>query len=85
MRIAVHSEEGEKIVVSVADTGPGIPPGKDVFALFETTKPTGTGLGLPICRQIVMAHGGGIQYAAADPTGTVFRVELPIHGSSPRV
>ena len=78
-------KDGEKIVVSVADTGPGIPPGKDVFALFETTKPTGTGLGLPICRQIVIAHGGGIQYAAATPTGTVFRVELPTHGPSTRL
>lgn len=70
----------ERIRIAVKDTGPGIPEGVDVFALFETTKPTGTGLGLPICKQIVAAHGGGLGFAKAEPRGTVFVVELPAAG-----
>jgi two-component system sensor kinase FixL len=85
VRLTVESSERGKLVISVADSGPGIPAGTDVFALFETTKPTGTGLGLAICRQIVLAHGGGIEYAAAQPAGTVFRMELPIHGPAGRL
>ncbi len=72
----------ERIRISVADTGPGIPAELNVFALFETTKPQGTGLGLPICRQIVAAHGGGLDFASLVPHGTVFHVDLPIAGPS---
>ncbi len=63
--------------LTVEDTGPGVPASIDAFALFETTKSNGTGLGLPICRQIVRAHGGGITLATRDPRGTVVHVELP--------
>ena len=69
-----------KVGIVVADTGPGIPPEVDVFRLFETTKPYGTGLGLPIVRQIIDAHGGGIEFAPLEPHGTVFRIELPQGG-----
>ena len=71
-----------QIRISVADSGPGIPAGLDVFALFESTKAEGTGLGLPICKQIVVAHGGGLAFAPLIPHGTVFHVDLPI--GSPR-
>jgi hypothetical protein len=71
---------GEQVRISITDTGPGVPDGLDVFALFETTKPQGTGLGLPICRQIVAAHGGGLDFAPIVPHGTVFHVDLPIAG-----
>ena len=70
----------ERVRISIADTGPGVPEGLDVFALFETTKPQGTGLGLPICKQIVAAHGGGLAFAPLIPHGTVFHVDLPIAG-----
>lgn len=76
---ALRLDEG-RIRIVVEDSGPGLPTGKNVFALFETTKPQGTGLGLPICQEIARAHGGGIDVAARQPHGTIFYVELPVHG-----
>lgn len=69
--------------ISIEDTGPGLPPGVDVFAMFETTKATGTGLGLPICREIVVAHGGTIDVAPRREGGTVFVIDLPADISEP--
>jgi signal transduction histidine kinase len=80
VRLATTVPTPEKVRVVVEDTGPGIPEGLDVFALFETTKMAGTGLGLAICKQIVVAHGGGITFASRIPTGTVFYVDLPLSG-----
>jgi len=80
VRVSAESQNRERVRIIVADTGPGIPASLDVFALFETTKALGTGLGLMICKQIVQAHGGGIEYASQLPAGTVFWIELPIHG-----
>ena len=68
--------------LEVVDTGAGIPPGLDPFALFKTTKPTGTGLGLPIVRQIVSRHGGMVSYASEPGTGTIFRLTLPLDTDS---
>jgi two-component system sensor kinase FixL len=80
VRVAALRMDEQRIRISVEDSGPGIPVGMNVFAMFETTKAHGTGLGLPICQEIVRAHGGGIDVAARHPTGTIFRVELPLHG-----
>jgi two-component system sensor kinase FixL len=79
VRLRAEPQGSERVRILVADSGTGIPQGVDVFALFETTKANGTGLGLPICRQIVLAHGGGIEYAARHPSGTTFSVQLPTH------
>jgi two-component system sensor kinase FixL len=76
--VQVARRAAEQVRISVADTGPGVPEGLDVFALFETTKSQGTGLGLAICKQIVSAHGGGLGFAPIAPHGTVFHVDLPI-------
>ncbi len=67
-------------VIEVADSGPGLPP-KAREHLFEpfagSTRPGGTGLGLPIAREIMHAHGGALRLARSDETGTAFRLELP--------
>jgi signal transduction histidine kinase len=64
--------------LEVTDTGEGIPPGLDVFALFTTTKATGTGVGLSIVREIISSHGGTVRYASKPGTGTTFRLTLPV-------
>ena len=70
---------GDTIVVEVEDTGPGIALEKsdNVFDAFVTTKATGMGLGLAICRTIVDRHGGRLVVSPVDPRGTIFRMELP--------
>ncbi|HEY2386323.1 MAG TPA: PAS domain S-box protein [Candidatus Binatia bacterium] len=78
--IASNAPDLDRVRIVIADTGPGIPDGIDVFRLFETTKPHGTGLGLPIVRQIVAAHGGGVEFTRREPRGTIFRIELPVGG-----
>ena len=80
IRIYAAAVGAEAVRICVEDTGPGIPQGLEVFRLFETTKQHGSGLGLPIVRQIVLAHGGGIGFAQIEPHGTVFKIELPCRG-----
>ena len=74
IRLSVPSTE--KVRISVEDTGPGISEGLKVFNLFETTKADGTGLGLAVAKEIILAHGGSIDFFRREPHGTIFRVEL---------
>jgi signal transduction histidine kinase len=69
------------VELDVSDSGPGIDPaiGEALFEPLATTKPTGMGLGLPIARTLVHAHGGRLDLAHVHPT--TFRFSLPIHGS----
>ena len=69
------SEEG--VSIDVTDTGTGIPLDIDAFEPFVTTKKQGTGIGLVVVRQIVIAHGGKISYRSRPGEGTTFRIELP--------
>jgi C4-dicarboxylate-specific signal transduction histidine kinase len=71
--------KGDTIVVEVEDTGPGIALEKvnKVFDVFVTTKATGMGLGLAICRTIVYGHGGQLAISPVDPRGTKVRIVLP--------
>lgn len=64
--------------ISVSDDGPGVPEAVDAFRLFETTKQGGSGLGLPIARRIVEAHGGDLSFASRSPRGAVFHIDLPL-------
>jgi signal transduction histidine kinase len=72
----------EILQIVVADSGPGLPGDIDPFALFETTKRGGTGLGLPVCRQIVEAHGGRVALVSGEVGGAQAVVELPFAGPS---
>jgi signal transduction histidine kinase len=76
---AWRAEDG-RLVIEVADTGGGIPAGarEHLFEAFAgSTRPGGTGLGLPIAREIMRAHGGDIALAHTGPDGTAFRLTLP--------
>ena len=68
---------GATVILEIADTGIGIPEGLDPFALFKTTKVDGSGLGLPIVEQIVLAHNGTIEYTSEPGRGTTFKIVLP--------
>jgi signal transduction histidine kinase len=70
--------------VSIRDHGPGMPPEvrEKAFDAFYTTKHRGTGLGLPIARRVVEAHGGQIEIVAAEGGGTVASIHLPHVGHS---
>lgn len=67
-------------VIEITDTGRGIPPEQrsQIFELFQTSKEGGTGLGLPIAKRIVEAHGGRIVADDAPDGGGRFRIYLPI-------
>ena len=69
----------EMAEVAVADSGPGIAPelADRLFQPFVTTKKTGMGLGLSICREIIEAHHGRLTVAPRSSGGTVFRLTLP--------
>jgi signal transduction histidine kinase len=72
---------GDDLVIEIADTGKGIASTAQAH-LFEafsgSTRPGGIGLGLPIAREIMRAHGGDIELAHTGADGTVFRLTLPI-------
>ena len=73
-----YLSSAETIVLEVSDTGIGIPEGMDIFEIFQTTKPDGTGLGLPLVSQIVSAHRGTVDYVSEPGKGTTFRLSLPV-------
>lgn len=74
-----------KVLLEVKDDGPGIPRAEldRIFTPFFTTKPQGTGLGLPISRNIVLAHGGDLRAESGPGKGCRFTVELPPAGAAP--
>ncbi len=80
--LSVHTDTGvDGVVLSVADTGGGIPQEQinRIFEPFYTTKKKGTGLGLMIVQRIVRGHGGRIDLESHVGRGTVFRVWLPLY------
>jgi signal transduction histidine kinase len=70
----------ERVVLTVADEGPGIERElrERIFDPYFTTKGTGTGLGLAIVKKIVLQHGGEIQAGERPGGGASFTVALPI-------
>jgi len=71
--------ENGSVLITVCDTGPGIPQGdlEKIFEPFYTTRESGTGLGLPICRRLVESQGGNLTVWSGDGEGTVFTIMLP--------
>lgn len=83
VHVRVHTQEGERAVIDVADRGPGVPEAlRDrIFDAFFTTKPAGqgTGLGLSVSARIVQEHGGRIEVLDNPGGGALFRVVLPLY------
>jgi PAS domain S-box-containing protein len=79
--LAIKSQraENEEVVVSVTDTGVGLPPqqAEQIFDAFFTTKPHGTGMGLRISRSIIESHGGRLWASDNSPRGASFCFTLP--------
>ena len=79
LRIASGLHDADGVLITVEDSGAGIAPENldKVFNTFFTTKPTGMGMGLSICRSIIEAHGGRLWASGAAPHGCIFHVVLP--------
>jgi signal transduction histidine kinase len=78
-----RSEDGQ-VLISVSDTGVGLPPEQadKIFNAFFTTKTHGTGMGLRISRSIVESHGGRLWAADNPPRGARFCFTLPANGAT---
>ena len=78
--ISTVEAESEGVLVAVSDSGPGLPQASlaRIFEPFYTTKSSGLGMGLSICRSIVEAHGGRLWATPNEPRGAVFSMMLPI-------
>ena len=79
LSISTEQTQGNGFLVTVRDTGPGIDPEniERVFEAFYTTKTSGVGMGLSICRSIIDAHGGRLWAEAAKPHTAIFQFTLP--------
>jgi PAS domain S-box-containing protein len=79
--LTVKTGRGEcgQVLISVSDTGVGLPAGRadEIFNAFFTTKPQGTGMGLAISRSIVESHGGRLWATSHDGPGATFHFSLP--------
>ena len=84
--LTINSQRGEneQLMLSISDTGVGLPPQQadQIFNAFFTTKPHGTGMGLRISRSIVESHGGRLWAADNSPRGASFYFTLPSRGEA---
>jgi PAS domain S-box-containing protein len=78
LRIKAYRYE-EAVCIDISDTGVGIPENFKVFDLFSSTKPHGTGFGLFVVQQIVLAHDGTITYSSTPGQGTTFHLTFTVH------
>jgi PAS domain S-box-containing protein len=85
--LTVKTERGEddQVLISVSDTGIGLPAGREdeIFNAFFTTKPQGSGMGLAISRSIVESHGGRLWATSHDGGGTTFHFTVPTQVTEP--
>jgi PAS domain S-box-containing protein len=84
LSISTAQDRTSAALVTVCDSGPGI--GSEnlerIFEAFYTTKSSGVGMGLSICRSIIDAHGGRLWASANEPRGAIFQFTLPSAGVS---
>jgi len=78
LTIKSEADDGQ-VLVSVSDTGVGLPPehAEQIFKAFFTTKDQGIGMGLPISRSIIESHGGHLWATSASGRGATFQFTLP--------
>jgi signal transduction histidine kinase len=76
--IRTGTTDSGDVLVNVGDSGPGLAPAalERIFDTFYTTKPTGLGMGLSICRSIIEAHHGQIWASANSPRGALFQLTI---------
>jgi PAS domain S-box-containing protein len=79
LTVKTEPGEGGQVLISVSDTGVGLPAGRadEIFNAFFTTKPQGTGMGLAISRSVVESHGGRLWATSHDGRGATFHFSLP--------
>jgi len=84
LTIATRQDENRQIIVSVTDTGVGLPPEHEeqIFNTFFTSKPQGIGMGLPISRSIIESHGGRLWAASNSGPGATFHFALPLEAAA---
>jgi signal transduction histidine kinase len=78
LRVSSDIHDTDEVIITVADCGTGIDP-KDINQIFEpfyTTKASGMGMGLAICKSIIESHGGRLWVTAEHPCGTAFHVAM---------
>jgi PAS domain S-box-containing protein len=79
LTVTSQQDDNHQLLISVGDTGVGLEPdqAKQIFNAFFSTKPQGTGMGLPISRSIIESHGGRLWAAANSGPGATFQFTLP--------
>jgi signal transduction histidine kinase len=76
IEVVAQKRNATEAFLEVRDNGPGVPPERraEIFKPYFTTQKTGTGLGLAVVQQIVLAHGWDVECLANDPKGAIFRI-----------
>ena len=87
LTIKSRQTDNRQLLISVSDTGAGIEPkqAEQIFNAFFTTKPQGTGMGLPISRSIIESHGGRLWATANSGRGATFQFTLPSEATAHQV
>ena len=84
LTIKSQQDDSGQLLISVMDTGLGVPAEKldQIFNPFFTSKPEGTGMGLTISRSIIQAHGGSLCAIPNDGRGATFQFTLPVEATA---